>query len=132
MTSAPETLTDLVAAKLKSGGGRDTLDTLHPRCIDPSTGYAAGRSTVWKLSRPDLAKSVKIHPDLIRAVAAGLGLPADRVQRAAAYQYTGYLATDLGGGTVIHRHGMAADQMDKARSFLDRWDKEEQGGAGDD
>lgn len=125
MTTAPETLTDLVASQLRTGGGRDTIDTLYPRCIDPSTGYAAGRTTVWKLSRPDQATSVKIHPDLVRAMAAGLGLTEKRVQVAAAYQYTGLVATDYAGGTILHEPGVTLDQMPKARAVLDRWAAEE-------
>jgi hypothetical protein len=119
-----ETLTDLVASTLQPQG-RDTLDTLFPRCVDPESKRKLSRTTVWKLSRPDLALSVKVAPDVVRAVAAGLGLPVDRVQAAAAYQFTGFVSTATERGVIVHMPGVDASEAPKSRAVLDRWDEEE-------
>lgn len=114
-----ETLTDLVAATLQPEGP-DTLDTLAVRCIDPVTGYRPSRNTVWKLSRPDLAVGVKINPQLVRAAAAGAKVNIERAARAAAYQYTGLVAT---ASAVV-----AGDpDLRPARRTAARWEKEEAG-----
>lgn len=121
MTGTPETLTDLVAERV--GEGRTlTYRAFEDRAVDPQTGYRPSKGTLWKVAH---AQSVKLSPDLIRAIAAGLGLPAERVQRAAAFQYTGYIATDYAGGTIVHEPGVTLDQMPKARAVLDRWAAED-------
>jgi hypothetical protein len=121
---APETLTDLVAAVLQPRGA-DTLDTLTPRCVDPVSGYAPSRNTVWKLSRADLAEGVKINPKVVAAMAAGVGVPTERAQRAAAYQFTGYLATVTDGGTVVHDAQVDAGDIPKSRAIMEGWAEEE-------
>lgn len=123
MTSdGPETLTSLVGAML---GGPDTIDTLWARCVDPETEYKPSRTTVWKLADHGRAVTVKISPKLIGAVAAGLGLPLRRVQAAAAFQFTGYVATDVAGGTVVHMPGVDASKASKSKAILDAWNEEE-------
>lgn len=125
-THAPETLTDLVKATLIADGGRDTVDTLHGRCIDPATGYQPARTTVWKLASVDRAETVKINPRIVSAVAAGLALPPLRVQAAAAYQFTGYhLASGVEGGVVIHEPG-SNPAGPKTREVLDSWERDSQ------
>lgn len=127
MTNAPETLTDLVAARVGEGRAL-TYRAFEERAVDPQTGYRPSKGTLWKVAKD---QPIKLSPDLVRAIAAGLGMPPERVQRAAAYQYTGYVATELGGGTVLHRPGQAVD-MSKAAAVFARWDKEEKNEAGDD
>jgi hypothetical protein len=126
MTRTPETLTDLVAACV--GEGRPlTYRLFEARAVDPVTGYRPSKGTLWKVAKD---QPIKLSPDLIRAIAAGLGLPPERAQRAAAFQYTGYVATDLDGGTLVHQPAAAVD-LSKAKKILARWDREEQEGAGD-
>lgn len=126
MTSdGPETLTSLVAATLTQEGGPDTIDTLWPRCVDPETGYQPSRTTVWKFASYERAETVKISPPLIRAVAAGLGLPPHRVQAAAAFQYTGYVTSELAGGTAVHMPGVDTSKAPKAKAIMDAWAEEE-------
>lgn len=126
MTSdGPETLTSLVAATLTQEGGPDTVDTLWPRCVDPETGYQPSRTTVWKFASYARAETAKISPKLIRAIAAGLGLNVERVQAAAAYQYTGYVASPLAGGTAVHMPGVDASSLPKSQAIMDAWAEEE-------
>lgn len=117
-----ETLTDLVASVLAPRGD-DTIESLTLRCVDPETGYRPSRNTVWKISRSDLAEGVKINPKVVRAVAAGVGVSPRRATAAAAYQYTGYVPTEIGGGVALHP---SDETPDNARAVLDRWDEEEE------
>lgn len=121
----PETLTLLVSATLTQQGGPDTVDTLWPRCVDPQTGYQPSRTTVWKFASEERAETIKVSPPLIRAIAAGLGLNERRVQAAAAFQYTGYVATDLPGGTAVHAPGADASNAPKSQAIMGRWAEEE-------
>lgn len=120
-----ETLTHLVASMLTEAGGRDTLDTLTERCIDPESGYHPSRNTVWKLSRPDLAFSVKINPELVRAVAAGVGVDQQRAQAAAAFQFTGYVIDTFGADGVARESTADSGIGPKSKAAFERWDKEE-------
>jgi len=92
-----ETLAQLVADAAGTRGSGLTYDQLRDRSIDEETGYQPSSNT---LNRIALGADVKINQKLIRAVAAGLGLPLPRVQAAAARQYIGYDVVDpgLGGG----------------------------------
>lgn len=64
--------------------------------VDPSTGYRPSANMLWKVARQ---KGVKVNPSLVRAIAAGLGLPVERVAAAAAYEFTGYTAAPFEPGT---------------------------------
>ncbi|MFE5159679.1 hypothetical protein ACFRNT_14385 [Streptomyces sp. NPDC056697] len=86
----PETLTRLVAERV--GEGREiTFRAFEAKAVDPETSYRPSRSTVWKVAK---GESIKPSPELIRAFAAGLGLPLGRVQAAAARQYIGLVVED--------------------------------------
>jgi len=85
MTAQRETLTDLVSASV-GPGGRWTYVAFQKRAVDPETGYSPSTGTIQKIREGAL---VKINPELVRAMAAGLGLPVARVGRAAHHQYIG-------------------------------------------
>lgn len=97
-TRDTETLADLINAKAgKRSGKALSFDDLSEVSVDPQSGYRPAGSYLWKISK---GQDVKINPSLIRAIAAGLGYPLERVQAAAARQYLGWEAVDpgLGGG----------------------------------
>ncbi|WP_425244815.1 hypothetical protein [Streptomyces sp. NEAU-NA10] len=120
MTSeAIETLTMLVNERVGEGRAM-TWRSFEAVAVDPKGGYKPSRATLWKIGQ---GQPVKLSPELVRAVAEGLGIPPERAQRAAAYQYAGYVATDTGKGTIVHEAG--AEPGDKAQAVLDRWDQEE-------
>lgn len=85
MTAERETLTDLVGSAV-GPGGRWTYVAFQKRAVDPDTGYRPSTGTIQKIKEGQL---VKIKPELVRAIAAGLGLPVARVGVAAHTQYIG-------------------------------------------
>lgn len=105
MTQETETLTELVAARVGPGGVM-TYRKFEERAVDPESGHRPSRGTLWKIAN---GERVIIDKEIVGAVAAGLGLPPERVQAAAAYQYLGMVVTRVGGGLVIHAPGVEAD-----------------------
>lgn len=122
--TTPETLAGLISDA--AGTGRPlTFEALAQRCVDPESGYTPSANLVWKASRGP----VKIHPALVRALAAGLRLPLERVQAAAAAEYiigvevTDPFADDTepGGPTVrvAHREGLTGQDMPRTRQWAE-------------
>lgn len=109
---------------------RDAADAqsyrqLADRAVDPRTGYRASHSTLWKIGH---GEQVKISPQLVRAVAAAVGLPARDAQVAAAQQYIGLMAGDPIGAstseaTVVMAHvpGLTAGDMPRVQDLLTKW-----------
>lgn len=124
MTQQAETLKDLVAERV--GEGRDmTYRAFEAKAVDPETGYNPSRDVLWKVGT---GRPFKLSPELVRAIAAGLGLPRWRVQAAAAYQYTGLVATSVDGGIVLHDATVEADTpvvRDELERLQKRAEKEE-------
>ncbi|MFD9069763.1 hypothetical protein [Streptomyces lasiicapitis] len=111
---------DLVREALRPDGM--TYRKLAERMVDPETGYAISSSTVFKVSK---GQAIRVERRVIRAFAAGLGLPLRDVQLAAAAEYIGLVADDpVHGSTqeaavvVAHVPGLAAKDMDKVREVL--------------
>jgi hypothetical protein len=98
-TRDTETLADLINAKAgKRSGKALSFDDLSAISVDETSGYRPSGSMLWKIANH---QGVKVNPELVRAVAAGLGLPQERVEAAAHRQYIGaFAAVDpgLGGG----------------------------------
>lgn len=84
MTVERETLTDLVSAALGPGGL--TFQAFQARAVDPDSGYRPSTGTIQKIRD---GKLVKIHPELVAALAAGLGRSSREVGIAAHRQYIG-------------------------------------------
>jgi hypothetical protein len=85
MTQQRETLTDLVAAAV-GPDGRWTYQAFQARAVDPETGYRPSTGLIQKIKEGSL---VKINPELVRAIAAGLGKSSREVGLAAFHQYIG-------------------------------------------
>ncbi|MEU6294864.1 hypothetical protein [Streptomyces erythrochromogenes] len=118
---AVETFADLVAAA--AGTGRPlTYEQLAQKSVDPETGYKPSPNLVWRIAS---GVAIKINPELVRALAAGLELPLHRVQAAAAFQFTGFLTSDLGGGKVVHAPGVDVADAPKSAARLARWAQDE-------
>lgn len=104
MTQEAETLTQLVADRV--GEGRElTYRAFQAKAIAKG-GYQPSVDVLWKVGT---GKAFKLSPELVEAIAAGLGLPPQRVQAAAAYQYTGLVASYVDGGVVLHDPAVDAD-----------------------
>lgn len=84
-TAARDALTRLMRKHV--GVGRAlTLREFAERAVDPVTGTTISKSTVGNLVT---GSSIKITPEILGAIAAGLGVPLRLVQAAAAEQYVG-------------------------------------------
>lgn len=116
----PETLASLVASAVDDDGL--TFVQLSGRAVDPEKGYRPSPNMLWKVARQ---KGVKVNPELVRAIAAGLRQPLERVQAAAAYEFTGLAAVDVDGGTLLREPGTEAAGTAKSRAVIADWDEEE-------
>lgn len=123
MTQHPETLTQLVLERVSAGL---TYRAFARAAVDPKSQYKPGQSTLFKIAK---GQPVMLSPELVGAVAAGLGLDLERVARAAAYQYAGYRSVPLEGGAVVHREAGAPDSsLAREQAVEARWDEEERAG----
>jgi hypothetical protein len=90
MPDQTDALTRLVQEHV--GDGRAlTIRAFAQRAVDPETGTTVSKSTAGNLV---LGHSIKITPEVLRAIAAGLGVPLADVQAAAMAQYVGIVVTD--------------------------------------
>lgn len=104
----PETLTDLLRERVSVPGGL-TFRQLHERAYDSRENYRPSTRILHTLRE---GGNVMINPKLVRAVAAGLGLPEDRVQRAATAQFI--------VGTDVHEPDVATPPDTAARVVTER------------
>ncbi|GAA1405322.1 hypothetical protein GCM10009639_52140 [Kitasatospora putterlickiae] len=89
-------LTALVQEQV-GAGKRFSLRAFVEVAVDPETGYQPGKTLIGKITQ---GLTFEVSPQLISALAAGLGLPREEVVRAAAVQFLGYEVTDPTGGGV--------------------------------
>lgn len=109
------------------GEGRPlTQRAFAERAIDPKTGTTISKSTAGNLVT---GSRIKITPEVLRAIAAGLGRPLAEVQAAVLAQYLGIVVddpfdTDPGDDDVVvrvaHEPGKTADDMPALRAWLAR------------
>lgn len=76
-------LAQLVAERVGEGR-RMTWRQVEERAVDPETGYRPVKETLRKISR---GITVKVSPELVRAVAAGLEVPLYTVENAFIAKY---------------------------------------------
>jgi hypothetical protein len=117
-TRDTETLAQLISERAgQRGSGLPTFEQLSARSVDPEGGYRPSPNLLWKISA---GQGVKMNPELVRAVAEGLGLPLERVQAAAARQYLGWQVSHPASHgsveddeviSVGHRPGLTARDM---------------------
>lgn len=118
MTRKPETLTDLVAARVGVPGG---LTYRKADELVASSGYEVSRGVIWKIAK---GGTIIISPDVVRAVAYVLDLPERRVQAAAAYQYTGLVLTEVAGGMVLHNPAVSGDTPGSEKAVRQQRERE--------
>lgn len=97
---------------------------LSERSIDPESGYQVSANMLWKVARQ---KGVKLNPELVRAIAAGLRIPPERAGAAAAYEFAGFVASGAEGGIVVHEEGSDVSDAPKSRAKMSSWEEEESG-----
>lgn len=125
-TRDTETLAQLVSERAgQRGSALPTFDQMSERSIDPVTGYRPSANLLWKIAR---AQSVKLTPELMRAIAAGFSLDLERVQEAAARQFLGWQVddpfdTDPGDHDAVvrvaHAPGAKGEDMPATRRFVE-------------
>ncbi|WP_432051744.1 hypothetical protein [Streptomyces xiamenensis] len=118
-------LTELVRQRVGERGqdGRLTQRKFLALAVDPETGYRPSLGLIGKISR---GESIQVRPELISALAAGLGLPRAVVAAAAHLQLLGYEAEELSGGSpavLLRELGDDTDE-DTARAVAERWQQE--------
>jgi hypothetical protein len=89
-TADRNALTRLVQKHVGKGSPL-TLREFAERAIDPGTGTTISKSTAGNLVT---GSRIKITPQVLGAIAAGLGVPKRLVQAAAAEQYVGLVLGD--------------------------------------
>ncbi|TGB14398.1 hypothetical protein [Streptomyces sp. MZ04] len=114
---------DLVREALKPKGM--TYRKLAERSVDPQAGHKISPSTIWKVAD---GQPIRIEKKVVRAFAAGLGLPLRTVQLAVAEEYVGMVADDpfqasTPEATVVVAHvpGLTAGDMPKVGELLSRF-----------
>jgi hypothetical protein len=115
-TRDTETLAQLLKERVGERGSGTSYEDISRRAIDPDSGYQPSASVLWNVAN----RGVKINPKLVGAIAAGLGLPVERVQAAAAREYLGWQvshpasqgpADDDEVISVGHRRGLTPADM---------------------
>jgi hypothetical protein len=123
MSDHDDALTRLVQEHV-GRGRRLTYRAFEDAAVDPLTGYRIGKSTAAEVAR---GHQIKLSPQVVRAIAAGLGEDPARVRAAAIRQYIGIEVSDLetpdrDDDTVVrvaHEVGVTDEELDTARRALD-------------
>lgn len=125
MPDHSDALTRLVQEHV--GAGRAlTIRDFAQAAVDPKSGTSISKSTAGNLVQ---GHSVKITPEVLGAIAAGLGVPLAQVQLAAMRQYVGVVVDDPfdadpgDDDTVVrvaHDPDLSAEDMPTVRAFVER------------
>lgn len=124
MPDQDDALTRLVQEHV-GRGRRLTFRAFEEQAVDPLTGRRISKSTAENVVK---GHQIKVTPEVLRAIAAGIEVHPDRVRAAAIRQYIGIVVTDPfdtdpgDDDTVIrvaHELGASADELERARQVLD-------------
>lgn len=124
MSDVDDALTRLVQQHV-GRGRRLTVRAFEEQAIDPVTGRRISKSTAGSIVT---GHWIKITPEVLRAIAAGIEVDVREVRKAAIRQYIGIMVTDGpgdapdDGDTVIrvaHEVGATAEELAPAREALD-------------
>ncbi|MEU3426635.1 hypothetical protein [Streptomyces gardneri] len=130
MPDQTDALTRLVQEHVGEGRAL-TVRAFAERAVDPVSGTTISKSTAGNLVQ---GHQIKITPEVLAAIAAGLGRPLGEVQAAAMRQYVGIVVDDpfstpAGDDDVVvrvaHAPGKSAKDMPTVRAFLDRVEREQ-------
>lgn len=117
-------LTELVRQHVGEGRRMSTRD-FAAAAVDPETDWSPSKSLVAKIIG---GQGYNITPQLVSAIAAGLGLDREIVAAAAHLQVIGYTAAELSKGApakLIRVIGAEGESTEKAQAVADRWDREQ-------
>ncbi|MFF9714784.1 hypothetical protein ACF1DW_04195 [Streptomyces sp. NPDC014603] len=124
MAQQRDALTQLVQQHVgtNTGAGKMTVVAFASKAIDPASGYRPSTGLIGKILQ---GASYRITPQLVGAIAAGLGLPREIVAAAAHFQLIGYEQGELDGGApaqLLQRLG--AEPGDAERALAEKWQSE--------
>lgn len=125
MPEQRDALTELVAANV-GRGKRWSTRAFAEIAVDRETGWSPSKSLVGKIINPK--DSYDITPQLVSAIAEGLGLPRAVVGAAAHLQLIGYTKSELAGGApamLLRELGNQSSDTPKSRAVAEGWDAEE-------
>lgn len=122
MAGESKALTELVQA-YAGPKGRMPIRDFAAKCVDPKSGYSPSSSLIGKIIKE---QPFKVTPELISALAVGMGILRKEVASAAHAQYIGYDVDDLaqdahnGNSTVriAHEPDVNPDELPKSRAWL--------------
>lgn len=124
MAQRRDALTELVQQHVGTHTGPEKMSVAAflQKAVDPETGYRPSNGLVGKIVR---GQSYTVSPELISAIAAGLGLPREIVAAAAHLQLIGYEEAELKGGApaaLIRRLGVEPGEPERA--VAEKWQAE--------
>lgn len=117
-------LTELVKAHVGAGRRMSTRE-FAAVAVDPDTQWSPGKSLVGKIIG---GQGYDVTPQLVGAVAVGLGLDREIVAAAAHLQVIGYTDDELSTGAparLIRTIDAEGESTEKAQAIADRWDAEQ-------
>ena len=123
MPQQRDALTELVKAHVGRGRRMSTRE-FSAAAVDPESGWAPSKSLTAKIIA---GQGYDVTPQLVSAVAEGLGLDREIVAAAAHLQVIGYTDDELTNGApakLIRALGAADSSNEKARAIAERWDSE--------
>ncbi|MFF5784226.1 hypothetical protein ACFY8P_04555 [Streptomyces sp. NPDC012693] len=132
MPDQTDALTRLVQEHVGEGRAL-TVRAFAERAVDPVSGTSISKSTAGNLVQ---GHQIKITPEVLAAIAAGLRRPLAEVQAAAMRQYVGVVVDDPFGTPpgdddvvvrVAHEPGKGAEDMPTVQAWLDRVEREQRG-----
>lgn len=121
MTEQRSALTELVRQHVGTHTGQDkmTINAFRKKAIDGESGYQPSTGLIGKIVAGD---SYTITPQLVGALAAGLGIPREIVGAAAHLQLIGYTESELRDGPpakLLLRIG--AEPGPAERDIAEKW-----------
>lgn len=117
-------LTELVQQQVGAGKRYSTRE-FAAAAVDSETQWAPSKSLLAKIIA---GQNYNVTPQLVSALATGLGLDRSVVAAAAHMQVIGYTAQELTKGaaaTVIRTIGAESGPTDKADAVAERWANDE-------
>lgn len=123
MPEQRDALTELVQGSVGRGRRMSTRE-FAAAAVDAESGWSPGKSLVAKIVS---GQNYVITPQLVSAVAVGLGLPREIVAAAAHLQTIGYAIEELTKGApakLIRTLDAEGAPGPKARAVAERWDAE--------
>lgn len=105
-----------------TGDHKISVAAFQAKAIDKDSGYQPSNGLLGKIVRGD---SYKVTPQLVGAIAAGLGIPREVAAAAAHFQLIGYDETELEGGApavVLKRLHVKPGALERA--VAERWASE--------